>query len=231
MTKKTAKSKIASTPKKKAPAVKKDAGVSALKPKGTHVKHFSEDERKRIVHAIGSVYATGKWTLESCCNAQGISERTFHNWLAKSAELSDAIEEYKRSMVEIRKQDLKKLAETGLQKLLTERTVQKKTTVVKIDASGTPMPAEVRTTEEVYMPNTAAVLFTLTNTDPASWRHTQHHEAKFAGVVAKKDVEKMSDEELDAELARLQSAMGFTPHNTGAETVEEANENTQDVEE
>lgn len=62
---------------------------------------------------------------------------------------------------------------------------------------------EVRKVKKVVQPNTAAVLFTLTNLDPKQWRNTQLIEGKLNISAQVKQVEKLSDDELQAEIDRL----------------------------
>jgi len=165
------------------------------------VKH-TDKERLRIAHAILSVYATGKYTMESCCESQGISDRTFRDWLGKYSELAELYEEYKVSMLEINKQELRKLAEKSLEKLVKGGEYEESVTVVTMD-KGKPVVKEVRKTKKIVQPNTAAVLFTLTNLDPKQWRNTQLIEGKLNINAQVKAVEGLTDEQLQAEIDRL----------------------------
>lgn len=167
----------------------------------TQIK-YSLEQKTKIAHAILSVYATGKYTLESCCEAQGVTDRTFRGWVTQHVELSELYEEYKESMREISKQELRKMAEKSLEKLVKGGEYEESVTVVTMD-KGKPVVKEVRKTKKIVQPNTAAVLFTLTNLDPKQWRNTQLIEGKLNINAQVKAVEGMTDEQLQAEIDRL----------------------------
>jgi len=166
----------------------------------------------KIVHFIGSLYATGKWTLESCCKSQGISDRTFNRWIKDVSELSDIFKEYKKMLFDATKTELKEIALRGLKKVIQERTITTKRTVVKIGEDGTARPSEVITAEINIQPNVAAIIFVLTNTDHENWKNTKHHEAKIlsAHLVSKKEIENMTDEELENERIKLLNLLNMS---------------------
>lgn len=180
--------------------------------KKQQAKKYSYDEKVTIVNFIGSLYATGKWTFESCCKSQGISDRTFNRWIKDVSELSDIFKEYKEMLVDVKKTDLKEIALRGLKKIIQERTVTTKRTVIKIGEDGTARPSEVITAEINIQPNVAAVIFVLTNLDPENWKNTKHYEAKVfsAHLGSKKDIENMTDEELENERIKLLNLLNMS---------------------
>lgn len=187
--------------------------TKALKPiKKQQGKKYSNEEKTKIINAIGSLYSTNQWTLESCCKNQGISERTFNNWVKASSDLADIFKEYKNMLVDVKKTKLKKLAHRGLELLIQERTVTSKRTVVKIGEDGTARPSEVITTEINIQPSVAAIIFVLTNLDPENWKNTKHYEAKLfsAHLGSKKDIENMTDEELENEKIKLLNLLNIS---------------------
>lgn len=177
--------------------------------------HFTEEEKWRVLHSVGGLLIANKWTFESIVGSQGIDVRTFRRWLIKTPEMSDAFNKYKEQLKEVHKKELKTKAEKGLMVLLTERTVTTKRTVVDINADGTVTPKRIITIESVIPPNPAAVFFALTNIDPENWRHVQYHEAKVMAGTVNKNIENMTDKQLDAEIARLSEALGLSvPQNS-----------------
>lgn len=193
---------------------KADTKVLAERVNKSQIKYTLEHKTK-LTHAILSIYATGKYTLESCCEAQGITDRTFRDWLYKHPELSILYEEYKITMREVSKEELRKLAEKSLEKLVKGGEFEESTTVLQMvkgkDGIMKAEVKEVRKVKKVVQPNTAAVLFTLTNLDPKQWRNTQLIEGKITATLQAKALEKLNDEELDAEIDRLSKAPITTP--------------------
>jgi hypothetical protein len=167
------------------------------------------ERRTQIVHAICSLHCTGKWTLESCCESQGIPPRTYRNWLAKHPELSEIASSYTDTLLEQTKRELIKKSYQGLDKLLQERPTTKTTTVTKVEA-GKEQVAEIRVTEETIQPTTQAIIFALTNLAADVWKNKTTNETKFSGVMAHKDVTALSDDELEKEIARLTAAIGIS---------------------
>ena len=152
---------------------------------------------KAIVEKIADLIRGDSYTIAEICEKVNISKDTYYRWLAQKADFSDAIkkaEEDFNSLIIVE-------AKRSLIKLIKGYTVQEKKTVTadtgKKDDDGKPIVRvkEHAVVDKHYQPNTAAVIFALTNRDPANWKNRLNNE--MSGEVAiKSDLEKMSDEEL-----------------------------------
>lgn len=152
---------------------------------------------KNIVEKIANLIREDSYTIAELCGKVNISKDTYYRWLAQKADFSDAIkkaEEDFNALIIVE-------AKRSLIKLIKGYTVQEKKTVTadtgKKDDEGKPIirVKEHSVVDKHYQPNTAAVIFALTNRDPANWKNRLNNE--MSGEVAiKSDLEKMSDEEL-----------------------------------
>jgi transcriptional regulator with XRE-family HTH domain len=152
---------------------------------------------KNIVEKIANLIREDSYTIAELCDKVNISKDTYYRWLAQKADFSDAIkkaEEDFNALIIVE-------AKRSLIKLIKGYTVQEKKTVTadtgKKDDEGKPIirVKEHSVVDKHYQPNTAAVIFALTNRDPANWKNRLNNE--MSGEVAiKSDLEKMSDEEL-----------------------------------
>lgn len=64
--------------------------------KGEKKPEFTQEERADIVERVCALYESQNATIESCCNAEGISGRVFNLWCAQYAEYA---ERYKKAKV------------------------------------------------------------------------------------------------------------------------------------
>jgi transcriptional regulator with XRE-family HTH domain len=152
---------------------------------------------KNIVEKIANLIREDSYTIAELCDKVNISKDTYYRWLAQKADFSDAIkkaEEDFNALIIVE-------AKRSLIKLIKGYTVQEKKTVTadtgKKDDEGKPIirVKEHSVVDKHYQPNTAAVIFALTNRDPANWKNRLNNE--MSGEVAiKSDLERMSNEEL-----------------------------------
>jgi len=136
-------------------------------------------EKRKIANKVLSSYAEGgvdsdgnavRYTFSSCCNAAGISFRTFYNWKDQDTTIAKAL---KTAQDLNAKRDLKDLtvrASQGLTWLsqgnfVTERSVF---TEEIFDAQGNLKGKKIRAEDHVRFvkPNPAACIFIKKNADP-----------------------------------------------------------------
>lgn len=153
---------------------------------------------KTIVEKIADLIRGDSYTIAEICEKVNISKDTYYRWLAHKADFSDAIKKAEddfNSLIIVE-------AKRSLIKLIKGYTVQEKKTVTgdtgKKDEEGKPVikVKEHTVTEKHYQPNTAAVIFALTNRDPEHWKNKLNNEVS-GEVTIKSDLEKLSDEELE----------------------------------
>lgn len=131
---------------------------------------------KKIIDKICSLIKKDSYTVAEICSMSGISESTYFEWKAKKPEFSEAIKKaedefYSFMIVEARKSLVKKIQ---------GYTVQEKKTVTvdsgkKNEETGKPVVKvkEHTVVEKHIQPDTAAIIFTLSNRDPENWKNRQ----------------------------------------------------------
>ena len=78
----------------------------------------------------------------------------------------------------------------------------------KFDVNGKEIPRikEQKVVDKHFQPDTAAIIFTLTNGEPENWKNRQNNEV--TGKDGKDLFGQLSDEELDARIAELEKKLG-----------------------
>ena len=152
---------------------------------------------KKIVDCICELIATDSYTVAEICKTVRISKETYYTWLKGKPDFSDSIKKAEDQFNDLVVVEAKR----SLIKLVKGYTVQEKKTVTtdtgKKDEAGKPIVKikEHSVVDKHYQPNTAAVIFTLTNRDPDNWKNKQ--EQKLSGEIGiKSNLENLSDEEL-----------------------------------
>jgi len=126
-------------------------------------------DKIRIAKAIFKDYATGEFTLESCCGKQGITARTLHNWSESISDISEAFKKAKDDNAKATKEDLKKKAVTSLEKLITGFSVEESETKEVKNISGAVIQRTTIKKTKHFAPNVTAVIFALKALDPETW--------------------------------------------------------------
>lgn len=130
---------------------------------------YSPEIRDRISELIEK----DSFTITEICKIVGIAESTFYEWQASKPELSEAIKKARNRFSDCMAVE----ATRSLRKLVcgyefTETTTES-TDTGKIDDAGKKIlkvKKHVTRTRHVE-PNTAAIIFTLTNLDPDHWKN------------------------------------------------------------
>lgn len=143
------------------------------------------------------------YTIAEICRQVGITPKTYHQWVNDYPDFADAIEQAKAErmqamVIEAKKSLMKKIQgyDVTETKVVTIPGKQK-------DEKGNPKPIikEQTTTKKHIQPDTAAIIFTLTNGDPEHWRNRQSTEV--TGKDGKDLFASKTDEELDKEIEEL----------------------------
>lgn len=159
---------------------------------------------KAIVERITSMIRADTYTQREICTAVGVDETTFGRWKTKHPEFNDAIaaaeDERMARMVVIAKKSLKKKIEGYVvpeTKIVSVPTDKK-------DANGQPIGRikEMTTTEKYVQPDTAAIIFTLVNGDPAHWKNRVNNEV--TGKDGKELFAELTDEELERKIEEFE---------------------------
>lgn len=133
---------------------------------------------KKIVKRVIELMKSDTYTIAEICAIVGIAPRTFYDWQNEYEEFAQAVQEAKDERMQFFVSEAKK----SLLKKIQGYTVQEKhTTMVdskEKDANGKPKPKikEQKIVDKHFQPDTAAIIFTLTNGDPESWKNKQSTE-------------------------------------------------------
>lgn len=159
---------------------------------------------KKIVESIVRLISSDTYTITEVCRQVGITTKTYHEWYGEYPEFAEAVEKAKDERMQFFVAEAKK----SLLKKIQGYTVDE-TKVVTIpssekDEKGKPKPKikEQTTTKKHIAPDTAAVIFTLTNGEPTTWRNRQTNEV--TGKDGKDLFKQMTDEELDEKINELE---------------------------
>lgn len=158
---------------------------------------------KKTVERIVGLVKSDTYTVAEICRQVGIAQRTYYKWLEDFPDFADEVEQAKAErmqamVIEAKKSLMKKIQgyDVTETKVVTIPGKQK-------DEKGNPKPIikEQTTTKKHIQPDTAAIIFTLTNGDPEHWRNRQSTEV--TGKDGKDLFANKTDEELDKEIEEL----------------------------
>lgn len=130
---------------------------------------------KAVVERICSLIQADGYTIPEICQQVGISESTYHEWKASKPEFSEAIKKAKSAFLELLSVEAKK----SLMKKVKGYEVEETKTVYvdsgrkNEDGKSIPKVKEQTKVMKHIQPDTAAIIFTLTNTDPDNWKNRQ----------------------------------------------------------
>ncbi len=133
---------------------------------------------KRIVKNICSLIKKDSYTIAEICSQTGINIDTYYDWLKNKPEFSEAIKKAKGEYDEFIAAEAKK----SLLKKIQGYTVQEKKVVMveskDKDESGKSKPKikEQTIIDKYYQPDTAAIIFTLTNKVPEEYQNKYNTE-------------------------------------------------------
>lgn len=139
---------------------------------------LDKNQKLKVAKAICDLYSTNKYTIESCCESEGVLYRTFNTWISEGqrgyvAEISELYKKALETKADNNRKELKELALTAFQRLLKgEETEEEKTTSI-VGESGEQNVVKVEKTKKTIMPNPAAVIFGLKNLDSEHFKDKQ----------------------------------------------------------
>ena len=159
---------------------------------------------KRISKKICELIEADTFTVREICDMVKIHPSTYHDWVNRHPEFSEAIKKAETERMNFFVTEAKK----SLVKKLQGYTVQEKqvTTIGsgKYDVNGKEIPKikEQKVVDKHFQPDTAAIIFTLCNGEPETWKNRQV--AEVTGKDGKDLFGKLTDEELEAKIAELE---------------------------
>lgn len=158
---------------------------------------------KKMVERIVGLIKSDTYTIAEICRQVGINTKTYHQWINEREEFALAVEEAREERMQMMVLEAKK---SLMRKIKGYDVTETKTVAIpgKVDENGNPTPKikEQTTTKKHIQPDTAAIIFTLTNGDPEHWRNRQTTEV--TGKDGKDLFAQKSDEELESIIQELQ---------------------------
>lgn len=163
---------------------------------------------KKIAERILGLIKSDTYTVAEICNMAHISKATFYNWQNENPDFAQAVADAREEL----RQLLVSEAQKSLLKKIQGYTVDETKVVTvdsgKRDVNGKVIPKvkEQVTTKKHIAPDTAAIIFTLTNREPETWKNRQTNE--ITGKDGKDLFKHLSDDELEAKIAELERKLG-----------------------
>lgn len=127
--------------------------------KGSAKPEYTENEKIDLVGKICNLYASNTFSIASCCESVGISDRLFRYWIETSGEFSDLYKKAKAKSVEIYWDRLREKAQTGLERLVEGETYTETKHEVGVTSTGS--INKTTETEVTVLPNPTSVIFAL----------------------------------------------------------------------
>lgn len=153
---------------------------SIMRKEGRKTKYTPE-----LVKRICGLVEKDTYTVSELCESVGISETTFYDWKVKFSEFSDAIKKAEERrldnfVVEAKRSLLKKIQGYEVKETHTVTIPGKEK-----DEEGKPKPIikEQKIVDKHYQPDTAAIIFALTNLDPEHWKNRQQLDGNIQSDV------------------------------------------------
>ena len=144
---------------------------------------------------ICELVASGDYKIVDLCKKAGISHETYYAWKKSKPEFSESLKRSEEQRLEV----FKNMARSGLAKLLDVYEYEEIHTEYVDDPknAGKPKIKSKKIITKKIMPNPTAVIFALTNLDPANFKHLQHIDHTSKGEkVSPIDYSKLSDSAL-----------------------------------
>ena len=160
---------------------------------------------KKIVDKIVGLFKSDTYTIAEVCSKVGITTKTYHEWVGEHPEFAEAVERAKDERMQYFVAEAKKSLLKKIQGYTVDETKVVTVPSKELDENGRPKPKikEQTTVKKHIAPDTAAVIFTLTNGEPETWRNRQYSE--ITGKGGKDLIKQLPDDELDKKIADLES--------------------------
>lgn len=152
----------------------------------------------KIKERLIELVAEDTYTVDEICAIAGTTTTTFYEWLKKDAEFSKEIKNART----VARQNFGVIAKNSLRRLIEGFETTDIIEAEKLNRQGEKIKTVTRTTK-IHKPDTAAVIFTLTNVDPTNWKNRQNVSGEITTneMIRFEDLENymqdLSDEDLE----------------------------------
>lgn len=155
--------------------------------KGSRKPEYSDKQKAEIVEYICSLYESQNATLESCCEAAGISYTSFYLWTSRFEDFKDRFKKAKAVQDENYWQTvIMPKAKTAIERLLEgEETIEEKTEDL---AHNGKLTGDTKTTiiKKSATPNPTAAIFAIKGLFPERFVDRHEHSGPNGGPIEAK---------------------------------------------
>lgn len=127
---------------------------------------------KDLVERICAEFATGEHSVADVCKKVGLAESTFYKWKEEKSEFSESL----KKAEELRLSAFKRMARSGLAKMLDVYDYDEMSRSYSVDKKGNRRVRFEKATRRQVMPNATAVIFALKNLDAENFKEKQEVE-------------------------------------------------------
>lgn len=149
---------------------------------------------KKIVKDICTLIEKDSYTIAEICKIIRISPDTYHRWIKDKPDFSDSIKKAKGEYNEMIAVEAKK----SLVKKIKGYDVEETKTVYS-NHNNKPVIKEKTTIKKHINPDTAAIIFALTNRDPVEWKNHQNLHADVNVSPFNELMKKVAERKKDSE--------------------------------
>lgn len=167
----------------------------------------SKERNIKKAQAICDLYATDKYTIESCSESEGVPYRTFYSWTreASSNYIAEVAELYKKACedknfnrkksIEERRLTIGEKALIALEKKIEGWSWQEITREGKDKSNG----KVVKIVDKFQVPDTASIIFSLTNAFEDEFKNRQNTDVTTKGkpIVDKIEIEIVKQKDIE----------------------------------
>jgi hypothetical protein len=172
-------------PKQKV-SLKHPEHVEPVPPKGRQSRTLrTEAEKIELVKTILEHYETGKYTISSCAETNGICSKTLYNWAENNTVIADLIKKAKDTVFKIGRENLKERGIDALNRLVHGFWIEETETEKIFDKNDNCIRRIERTKRKYYAPHTTAVIYALKVSDPQNWNESLNFETAGEDQVFK----------------------------------------------
>ena len=156
---------------------------------------------QKLVDRICSLIREDSYTIAEICDLVGINKDTYYTWMKTKSDFSDSVKKAEDARMQFFVAEAQK---SLLKKIQGYEVEESKITYIDsgkpvVDENGKekqkPKIKEKTIVKKHIQPDTAAIIFTLTNGNPDRWKNRQG--SNISGLTPVSKFERMTDEQLE----------------------------------
>ena len=141
---------------------------------------------QKLVDRICSLIREDSYTIAEICDLVGINKDTYYTWMKTKSDFSDSIKKAEDARMQFFVAEAQKITYVDSGKPVVDENGKEKQK---------PKIKEKTIVKKHIQPDTAAIIFTLTNGNPDRWKNRQ--DSNISGLTPVSKFEGMTDEQLE----------------------------------